>query len=397
MLEGKKVIVGITGSIAAYKAAFLVRLLMQQGADVKVVMTPSAADFITPLSLSSLTGHTVHLQLQDQNTWNNHVELGIWADLMIVAPCTATTLSKMASGQADNLLLAVYLSLRCPVMFAPAMDVDMWRHPAVQSNVQLLIARSHILVPVGNGKLASGLEGEGRMAEPQEIVTAANAFFYKNNQLKGLHVLLTSGPTREPLDPVRFLTNRSSGKMGAALASSLLKMGAEVTIVSGPVADGLYPANAKVIRVETADQMLKACLEIAESADWCVFAAAVADYRPEEVYAEKLKKNHPEWTLRMVKNPDIAREISAGRKSHQRMIGFALETENEREHANQKLHTKNLDCIVLNSLRHPGAGFETDTNKVTIICNDQTEVEIDLRRKSEVADGIVSFLISKYT
>lgn len=396
MLQGKKIILGITGSIAAYKAALLARLLMQQGAEVRVVMTPSASQFITPLSMSSLTGHSVQVDLQDHNTWNNHVELGLWADLMVIAPCTATTLAKMQTGLADNLLTAVYLSLRCPLMIAPAMDADMWQHPAVRKNIQDLESRGHHFIPVGYGKLASGLTGEGRMAEPQDIAEEIAAFFNPNQSMKGLHVLITSGPTRESLDPVRFITNRSSGKMGAAIAKACLQQGAHVTVITGPVATTTYPAGAQIIKVETAVEMLDACKQLAPDVNWCIFTAAVSDYRPAEIAAQKIKKTDQHLTLQLVKNPDIAMQIASEKQLGQRMIGFALETEHESENAVRKLHNKNLDCIVLNSLRHPGAGFETDTNQVTLFFKDGTTMESGLQVKDQVAQRIISALISKY-
>ncbi len=398
-LQGKKIILGITGSIAAYKAAFLLRLLVKAGAEVQVIMTSAAADFIGPITLATLSKRPVLSGIQSEENWNNHVELGLWADAFLIAPATANTLAKCSAGLCDNLLTAVYLSARCPVFVAPAMDVDMWHHPATRRNIQQLKADGVHLLPVGKGELASGLQGEGRMAEPEDILHFLDDFFSaqgkQNPSSSPLHskrVLLTAGPTHEPLDPVRFLGNRSSGKMGIALADALARRGARVQLILGP--SNLRPKepDVEVIPVKTAEDMLQAALRLFPESDAAILAAAVADYRPAKVSTEKIKKKERTLNLQLEKTTDIAATLGQQKRPGQYLIGFALETENENANARKKLQRKNFDFIVLNSLQDPGAGFQTDTNKISILFPRNKARAYELKAKEEVAEDILDTL-----
>ncbi len=391
-LKGKKVVLAITGSIAAYKAAHLVRLLVRAGAEVRVVMTPAAAGFITPLTLATLSRHAVYTEVASGADWNNHVELGLWADLMLVAPLTASTLAKMAHGQCDNMVLAVYLSARCPVFFAPAMDLDMWAHPATRSNVAKLQAYGNHLIPVGRGELASGLIGDGRMAEPEHILQTLEQHFAHNNTLQGRTLLITAGPTYEPLDPVRFLGNRSSGHMGVALADAAARRGARVQLVLGPSARRPTHPGVALHRVQTAREMHQISQQLFPEVDGAIFSAAVADYRPATVADHKIKKEAETLHIPLLRNPDIAASLGRQRRPGQVLVGFALETENERENARAKLKKKNLDLIVLNTLRDPGAGFEAPTNKISILGPGNNERHFELKSKEAVAEDILDAL-----
>lgn len=393
MLQGKKVLLGITGSIAAYKSALLCRLLIKEGCDVKVVMTSDAKSFISPLTLSTLSTHPVVDTISDGQSWNNHVDLGLWADVMIVAPSTANSIAKMANGIADNMLVAIYLSAKCPVLIAPAMDLDMWKHPSTINNLNLLISFGNKIIPVGNGFLASGLEGEGRMAEPEDIVTYLNSFFDKEKDLAGKKVLITAGPTHEALDPVRFIGNRSSGKMGLALAEECVSRGAEVTLVLGPVSLKIDAKISRLIKVQSAQDMYEAANLHFDNSDLVIFAAAVADYMPATISDKKIKKTGNDMRIELVKTIDIATTIGARKKPNQTLIGFALETDDEISNAKLKLHKKNLDFIVLNSLKDNGAGFQHDTNKITIVNKNGKEIPFELKSKSAVAKDIIDFYI----
>lgn len=446
MLKGKKILLGVSGSIAAYKAALLVRLLVKDGAEVKVIMTPSACDFITPLTLSTLSKHEVGVHVSENGSWSNHVMLGRWADAMVIAPASANTMAKMANGICDNLLLAVYLSATCPVLFAPAMDEDMWMHPATKANVARLLSYGHHQLPVHKGELASGLFGEGRMAEPEAIVAYLNDFlaaqdadvsdakhigdliaayqslstgntelpdgadinpafspesgelpgsnsYFPDKPLHGKFVLVTAGPTQEPIDPVRFISNHSSGKMGIALADALADAGAMVELILGPTS--LRPANEciHITHVVTAADMYEECMHHADHTDIFVMAAAVADYRPNKVADVKIKKKDNEMSIELEKTQDIARAIGERKRAGQLLIGFSLETNNEREFALKKLKDKNLDMVVLNSLADAGAGFNYDTNKVTLLSHNGNEQALPLQSKQEVARQIVLAII----
>lgn len=405
MIKGKKILLGVTGSIAAYKAAMLIRLLVKQGAEVKVVMTELAKQFITPLTLATLSKNPVLVDFfnPENGEWNNHVDLGIWADAYLLAPATANTIAKMSNGIADNLLLTSYLSARCPVFIAPAMDLDMLQHVSTQNNLRILTQRNHIIIEPSTGELASGLEGKGRMEEPEIIVEALNTFFGKlpgekkkpENSLKGKKVLVTAGPTYEPIDPVRFIGNRSSGKMGYALAQAFAQEGAYVVLVSGPTS--LTPAEqiSEHIRVQTADEMFAVCEKHFHNSDIILLAAAVADYKVASFSEQKIKSTSPEKDIKLNKTVDIAQLLGSKKQTGQFIVGFALETQNEIENASKKLKIKNFDFIVLNSLNDKGAGFEFDTNKITILDSDNKIHNFGLKSKSDVAQDILSLVLDK--
>jgi phosphopantothenoylcysteine decarboxylase/phosphopantothenate--cysteine ligase len=390
MLEGKKIILGVCGSIAAYKSATLVRLLIKAGAEVQVVMTLDATNFITPLTLSTLSKRPVYSEYFKPETgeWNNHVELGLWADAAVIAPASANTMAKMAGGLVDNLLTAVYLSAKCPVYFAPAMDLDMWKHESTQHNIAALQSFNNILIPPGNGELASGLHGEGRMAEPEEIVAFLANDIKRKLPLYGQNILVTAGPTYEAIDPVRFIGNYSSGKMGFALADELASLGADVTLIAGPTAQRSTYKNIKRINVVSAEDMLNACLVNFDKANACVMCAAVADYTPVSVASQKIKKHDDGLSIQLKKTTDILKTLGEQKKPGQLLVGFALETENEEQYAIDKLKRKNLDLIVLNSLNDAGAGFKNDTNKVTLIDSRLNKTTYELKSKREVARDI---------
>ena len=393
-MVGKKIILSVSGSIAAYKAALLTRLLIKAGAEVQIIMTKAATDFITPLTLSTLSKRSVHSEVSSEESWNNHVELGLWADAMIVAPATATTLAKLANGIADNMVVATYLSARCPVFFAPAMDLDMWTHPSTVENVRKLKSYGNHLIDVGHGELASGLVGNGRMAEPEDIVQTLSDFFSEKNKgsLSGKQALVTAGPTYEPLDPVRFIGNRSTGKMGVAIAEELANRGAHVKLVLGPSILETNHPNIDLIRVTNAESMYKASKKHFAKSTITVLAAAVADYRPSTISNIKIKKKDKTkpLILNLERTTDIAATLGKTKKKKQLMIGFALETNNELENAKGKLERKNFDFIVLNSLRDKGAGFAGDTNKITIVRKDNKMKEFKLKSKVDVAVDIVN-------
>lgn len=393
MLEGKKIVLGVTGSIAAYKAAMLVRLLVKEGAEVQVVMTPAAKEFITPLTLSTLSGRPVLCDFfhAESGAWNSHVELGLWADAMVIAPATASTIGKMAAGIADNLLVTTYLSMKAPVFIAPAMDLDMYAHKATQSNLALLKQRGDNIIEAASGELASHLCGKGRMEEPEEIVKQLGGFFLTGLQLKGKKVLVTAGPTYEKIDPVRFIGNYSSGKMGFAIADECARRGADVTLVAGPVSIECEQKTVKRVNVETAREMHEAASAAFPACDVAILSAAVADYRPATEASEKIKRTTAGMTIELEANPDIAASLGAQKGKKQLLVGFALETNNGEEHARAKLNKKNLDFIVLNSLEDKGAGFSCDTNKVTII-DREGKSDYPLKSKKDVAKDIVSYM-----
>ena len=394
MLTGKKILLGITGSIAAYKIPLLVRLLKKDGADVRVVMTPSAKDFVTPLTLSTLSGNPVLSHGFDEQTgkWDSHVELGLWADLFVVAPASANTMAKMAYGMADNYLLTVCLSAKCPIMFAPAMDLDMYKHPATQQNIKTLIERGCIFVAPSSGELASGLCGEGRMEEPQKIYERIKSFFQTKQNFKGKKVLITAGPTYEAIDPVRFIGNHSSGLMGIEIARAFADQGAEVTLVLGPSSISVNKKNVNVLPVTSAKEMYEAVTALFPKTDIAVLSAAVADFRPEVVADQKIKKNpdNDTLTIKLVKTEDILKSVGGMKTENQTVVGFALETENGLENAKKKLHTKNIDLIVLNEMNESGVGFKTKTNKVSIITKNDQVTTYDLKPKNEVALDILN-------
>lgn len=383
---------GITGSIAAYKAAFLTRLLIKAGAEVQILMTPSATDFITPLTLSTLSKKAVFSDVSSEAGWNNHVDLGLWADAMLVAPATANTLAKLANGLCDNIISACYLSARCPVFIAPAMDLDMWVHPATVENLERLQRHGTHLIPVGEGELASGLVGKGRMAEPEDIVAFLESHFSKSEDLTGKNVMVTAGPTYEPIDPVRFIGNRSSGKMGVEIARNLADRGAKVRLVLGPSKLQIEHPNIDLVRVKTAQEMYDAAHQDFSKMDAAILAAAVADYRPANVAKQKIKKKGEEMTIMLEKTQDIAASLGKIKEKGQFLVGFALETNNEVANAQGKLAKKNFDFIVLNSLQDKGAGFNHDTNKITIIHQGNKMTEFELKLKSKVAVDIVDEL-----
>ena len=399
VLSGKKILLGVSGGIAAYKTASLVRLFIKAGADVQVVMTPASKDFVTPLTLSTLSKNPVHSSFYDEEDdnaqWNNHVELGLWADLMLIAPATANTLSKMANGNCDNLLIATYLSAKCPVYFAPAMDLDMYKHPSTISSFSLLQQFGNIMIPAENGELASGLSGEGRMAEPENIIAFLEKDLESKLPLRGKKIMITAGPTYEAIDPVRFIGNHSSGKMGFDIAESAANLGAEVILISGPTHLNTNNSVIKLVRVTSAEEMFSASHQYYGDADIAICAAAVADYKPKVVADQKIKKSEDEFAIELEKTKDIL--ASLGKiKQKQYLIGFALETENEIENAKLKIQKKNLDLIVLNSLQDKGAGFATATNKVTFIDKDFVIEPMPLKSKEAVAEDIMTKVITHY-
>ena len=394
MLTGKKILIGITGSIAAYKIPLLVRLLKKEGAEVQVVMTDAAKDFVTPLTLSTLSGLPVLSKGFDPETgkWNSHVELGLWADLFVIAPASANSMAKMAAGIADNYLLTVCLSAKCPIMFAPAMDLDMYKHPATQENIRTLISRGYRFIAPSSGELASGLCGEGRMEEPLEIFNRIKEFFQKKQRFAGKKVLVTAGPTYEAIDPVRFIGNHSSGLMGIEVARAFADQGAEVTLVLGPSSIRPERNNIQVIPVTSAKEMYDATTAAFKRTDIAVLSAAVADFRPEVTANQKIKKdpNKDEMTLKLVKTEDILKTLGQKKTDKQMLVGFALETENGVENAKKKLHSKNIDMIVLNIMNEAGVGFKTKTNKVSIITKDDKVIDFELKPKHEVANDILN-------
>lgn len=404
VLRGKKIVLGISGGIAAYKTASLVRLFIKAGAEVQVIMTPASLDFVTPLTLATLSKRPVYSTIynqpdpalqEDHPTWNKHVELALWADFMLIAPATANTLAKMAHGNCDNLLMAVYLSAKCPVYVAPAMDLDMYKHPTTLTNFAALQAFGHKIIPAESGELASGLSGEGRMAEPENILAFMEADLANQLPLTGKTVLITAGPTFEAIDPVRFIGNHSTGKMGFDIAKAALAKGAQVILVSGPTHLDLQDSKCKLVRVTSAAQMHAACQEQFEHVDVVICAAAVADYRPKVVSAQKMKKKDDDLQIELEKTVDILATLGNA-KTHQVVVGFALETENEIEHAIVKIQKKNLDLIVLNSLRDAGAGFGTATNKVTFIDQALQCTSLPLQSKEAVADDLLTTIIAKF-
>lgn len=397
-MKGRKIILGISGSIAAYKAAALTRLLVKDGAQVKVVMTEAAKEFITPLTLSTLSKNPVLSQFvkDETGTWNNHVDLGLWADAVVIAPASANTLAKMAQGICDNLLQAIYLSARCPVFLAPAMDLDMLQHPSTKNNLLRLKEYGNHLIAPGHGELASGLVGTGRMAEPEEIMDYLNNFFTEKKKLSGKQALVTAGPTYEAIDPVRFIGNNSTGKMGFAIAESLANSGAKVTLVSGPTHLTLNHPQVEVKQVTSAEEMFTACQAVFAQTDITVLSAAVADYRPAEVANQKIKKTEADLSIQLVKTTDIAATLGKQKKNGQFIVGFALETENEESNAKKKVASKNFDLIVLNSLNDKGAGFGHDTNKISLIDAAGKVTKFSLKNKKEVANDIVNAIVAHY-
>ncbi|MCL4157989.1 UNVERIFIED_CONTAM: hypothetical protein GTU68_024750, partial [Idotea baltica] len=392
MLEGKKIILGVTGSIAAYKAAFFVRLLVKEGAEVKVIMTKASQDFITPTTLATLSKNPAlsAFTKSEAGEWNNHVDLGLWADAMIIAPASANTLGKMANGLCDNLLLATYLSARCPVFFAPAIDLDMYQHPAVLNNIEKLKSFGNKIIDAEHGELASGLVGTGRMAEPEQMVARLKDHFAAARPLANKKVLITAGPTYEAIDPVRFIGNHSTGKMGFALAEEAALQGAKVTLVSGPTHLSTIHPNITLVRVQSGHEMYEACLKVHQEADVNILAAAVADYAPRHVAAQKIKKSTPEMSIDLIKTTDIAKELGERKHNGQINVGFALETNSEVENAQEKIRKKNFDLIVLNSLNDKGAGFGHDTNKISIIDKENNILDFELKSKQEVAKDIIN-------
>ncbi|MBC7849314.1 MAG: bifunctional phosphopantothenoylcysteine decarboxylase/phosphopantothenate--cysteine ligase CoaBC [Chitinophagaceae bacterium] len=393
MLTGKKILIGITGSIAAYKIILLVRLLVKQGAEVRLILTPAARDFVSPLTLSTLSKNPVISDLFNESSWSNHVMLGRWADVLLVAPLSCNTLAKMANGHCDNMLLATYLSATCPVCVAPAMDEDMWHHPTTKLNLDKLSSFGNKVIPVEKGELASGLFGDGRMAEPETIIQFIIDNFFLTRDLEGKKALVTAGPTFEPIDPVRFIGNHSSGKMGAALCEELAKRGASVDLVMGPSPIQFDSPNINVRRVQTAEEMYNQCVQLFPTADVTIMSAAVADYTPIKKAEEKIKKVEDQFSIELTKTKDILKSLGEKKHNGQLLVGFALETRNEREYALQKLTKKNADLIVLNSLNDEGAGFGYDTNKITIFEKNGTELSYERKPKQQVARDIVDRIV----
>lgn len=396
MLHGKKILLGITGSIAAYKTISLLRLLVKAGAEVKVVMTPAARDFVSPLTLSTLSRHPVVVELSQDDAWTNHVMLGRWADLFLIAPLSCNSLAKMAGGYCDNLLLATYLSATCPVWIAPAMDADMWLHPSTRRNLDTVRSYGNQLIPAVSGELASGLYGEGRMAEPEDLYALILSHFEGSGSMTGMKVMVSAGPTYEPIDPVRFIGNHSSGKMGMALAKELANRGASVTVVAGPGVPALQHPGIEIRQVNTASEMFATCTALFPQVSIAIMAAAVADYSPVQVAAEKIKKKEPGLTIELQKTRDILKELGKMKKENQLLVGFALETNNEKEFAKEKLQSKNADIIILNSLNDAGAGFGHDTNRISIFDKEGTETNYPLKSKAEVAADIIDYIHLKF-
>ncbi len=394
-MRGKRILLGITGGIAAYKIAFLIRLLKKNGADVKCILTPASVDFISPLVVSTLSGNPVGIEFWNKKdgSWNNHVEYGLWADLFIIAPLTTNTLSKMANGACDNLLLATYFSMKSKTIVAPAMDLDMYAHPATKRNLEIIEKDGGEIIPVESGELASGLEGEGRMAEPETIFDTIEKIVGKaNNEYLNKKIVITAGPTYEAIDPVRFIGNHSTGKMGFQIAEEFLRRGANVTLITGPTNVELEHENLKLINIKSAEDMLNEVQSVWKTSDIGVFAAAVADYRPKNQAKEKIKKNSEDMTIELVRNPDILKWAGSQKRENQFLVGFALETQDLRSNATKKLDAKNLNMIVMNSLRDKGAGFGVDTNKISILDNRNNFVDFELKSKADVAKDILNYL-----
>lgn len=397
VLSGKHIILGICGGIAAYKSVSLLRLFVKAGAEVQVVMTPAGKEFITPVTLSALSRKPVVSEFFTANTgeWHSHVDLGLWADCMVIAPATASSIGKMAHGIADNMLVTTYLSAKSKVFIAPAMDLDMMAHPSTQTNIGLLRSYGNIIIEPDCGELASGLVGKGRMEEPEKIFSVVESYFDSADDMKGQHVMVTAGPTYEKIDPVRFIGNYSSGKMGYAIAEECASRGAEVTLVCGPVALNVSNPDIKVVKVETAREMLGACEAVFPKTDIAIMCAAVADYAPRDVADHKIKRERSEVpVIHLIKNPDIAATLGSMKRPGQVLVGFALETDNEMENAASKLIRKNLDMIVLNSLRDKGAGFGTDTNKVTVMKADGSQTVFPMKSKRDVAKDIIDLILA---
>ena len=397
ILSGKKILLGISGGIAAYKTAILVRLFIKNGAEVKVVMTADAKEFITPLTLSTLSKNPVYSSFtsdDEDETWNNHVDLGIWADLILICPATANTLSKMANGNCDNLLIAVYLSAKCPVYFAPAMDLDMYKHQSTKDSIAKLLENGNILIPAETGELASGLIGEGRLAEPDSILDFIEADIIKSLPLRGKNILVTAGPTYEAIDPVRYISNHSSGKMGFEIAKKASDLGAEVFLISGPSNQKISTRSINLINVVSSKDMHKQVFKHYAKADIVIMAAAVSDFKPKEFSNKKINKDNNQSKIELENTKDILLELGSLKKN-QFLVGFALENENEIENSLKKLKNKNLDLIILNSLNDKGAGFGTETNKITIINKKQEQTNFDLKDKSEVAEDILKSIMSQ--
>ena len=395
MLQGKKILIGVSASIAAYKTILLTRLLVKAGAEVKIVITPASKEFVSPLVLETLSKNNVLIDLETQNTWANHVELGRWADVMLIAPLSCNTLAKMANGICDNLLMAVYLSATCPIVVAPAMDEDMWHHAATKRNLDLIVSYNNKIISVEKGELASGLFGDGRMAEPETIIEFLIANYFREDNLKDKNVIVTAGPTYEAIDPVRFIGNHSSGKMGFEIAEAFYLQGANVTLIAGQTSEKTKFKNIEVINVISSEQMFTEVTKRVETIDIAVMCAAVADYKPVTIADNKIKKKDELWQLELEKTKDILQYIGTNKTSKQFIAGFALETENEKENALKKLKAKNLDCIILNSFNNDNKVFGATKNKITIIDALETEYSFETKSKKEVAKDIVSFIISK--